>query len=125
MRFLPAIREFSRQVSLRTPPSPDASLLVLTMTDELALGARSALAAANRAATLTGWDGSEEALAAGVITVSDPLREQGRICARAVLDPTTVPQQVSWEILDPGELRAPEQGVSPSAGFGSSALGAG
>lgn len=72
---------------------------VLAMSDELALGAVAALAGAGVAAVVTGWDGSDEAIAAGVLTVRNPLREQGRLCARAVLDPDAEVGPVPWGLL--------------------------
>ncbi|MCB7136376.1 LacI family DNA-binding transcriptional regulator [Cellulosimicrobium marinum] len=79
----------------------DGSPVVLAMSDELALGARDAFAAAGRTAALAGWDGSPAALAAGVVTVAQPLREQGRLCARAALRPSAPVPAVRWEVSDP------------------------
>ncbi|WP_328296180.1 LacI family DNA-binding transcriptional regulator [Kineococcus sp. NBC_00420] len=62
-----------------------APLLILAMSDELALGALDVLTAAGRTARLTGWDATPAAQAAGITSVTNPLREQGRRCARAVL----------------------------------------
>lgn len=78
-----------------------ASPVVLTMSDELALGARTTLNGLGRTAVITGWDGSPEALSAGIITVTNPLREQGRLCARAALGADTPVYPIGWEVLDP------------------------
>lgn len=81
-----------------------ASPVVLAMSDELALGAREALLAARRSATITGWDASAEGMAAGIISVTNPLRDQGRICARAALDPDTTWEPIRWRLSEPGAL---------------------
>jgi DNA-binding LacI/PurR family transcriptional regulator len=88
------------EVAVRTglPDLPDGPLIVLAMSDELALGARDALAGTKRAATVTGWDATAEAFAAGVISVTNPLREQGRLCARAALG-SDVDREVEWSIV--------------------------
>lgn len=85
-----------------------ASPVVLAMSDELALGACDALAAEGRNVTVTGWDASPAALAAGVITVSNPLRDQGRLCARTALDPSTTPPEIAWSIIEPASREAPQ-----------------
>ena len=53
-------------------------VVVLAMSDELALGARSTMARTRREVSLTGWDGSREATTSGVWSVAASLREQGR-----------------------------------------------
>ncbi len=87
--------------------APDAPLLVLAMSDELALGARDALASLQREAIITGWDASEEAVAAGIISVENPLREQGRRCAEAALGLKQPTRPVSWRVVQrPGDPAA-------------------
>jgi DNA-binding LacI/PurR family transcriptional regulator len=65
---------------------PDA---IAAMSDELALGALRAAAQAGRtvpgAVAITGWDDSDAAASAGLTTVRQSLRDQGRRCARAAL----------------------------------------
>ena len=90
--------------------SRGASPVVLAMSDELALGARHALDKLGRTAVLTGWDGSPEALSAGVATVTNPLREQGRLCARAVLHPGRPADPVPWRIVGAPGTRVEETG---------------
>lgn len=79
---------------------PRAPLLVLAMSDELALGASDVLTAAGRTARLTGWDATPAAQAAGITSVTNPLREQGRRCARAVLHSPAgaAAGETAWEI---------------------------
>lgn len=101
----------------------DATPVVLAMSDELALGARDVLDSLGRDAVLTGWDGSPEALSAGVVTVTNPLREQGRQCARAVLHPGRPSDPVAWHVLGAPSARAGETGAPDphrSPGRGSS-----
>ncbi|AUG81619.1 LacI family transcriptional regulator [Kitasatospora sp. MMS16-BH015] len=76
-------------------------VVVLAMSDELALGARLAVARAQREVVLTGWDGSREATASGVWSVAAPLREQGRACARAALSGEADRPQVPWVVVGP------------------------
>lgn len=81
---------------------PASQPVVLAMSDELALGAHEALAAIGRTATVTGWDGSPAAQSAGIITVTNPLREQGRVCAAVALDPSSpVPEMTGRVRLPP------------------------
>ncbi|MCE0537218.1 LacI family DNA-binding transcriptional regulator [Kineosporia rhizophila] len=76
-----------------------SSPVILAMSDELALGAREA---AGDDAVVTGWDASVKALEAGIVSVTNPLREQGRLCAQAALGPGTGPAPtITWEIADP------------------------
>lgn len=77
----------------------DSPVVVLAMSDELALGARDALASLGRSAIFTGWDASEEALAAGIISVENPLRAQGRRCAEAALGLEQPTRSVPWKIV--------------------------
>ncbi|MCK9794602.1 LacI family DNA-binding transcriptional regulator [Isoptericola sp. 4D.3] len=94
-----AMRDLLQRVPLGASP------VVLAMSDELALGARSALDHLGRTALLAGWDASAEALSAQIITVTNPLREQGRLCARAALHPGASVEPVPWRILGPGDAR--------------------
>ncbi|MFI5909324.1 LacI family DNA-binding transcriptional regulator [Dactylosporangium sp. NPDC051541] len=76
-------------------------VVVLAMSDELALGARAAVGRTRREVTLTGWDGSREAAAAGVWSVAAPLRDQGRACARAALAGGLEGHRVPWSVVAP------------------------
>ncbi|MFI9489387.1 LacI family DNA-binding transcriptional regulator [Promicromonospora sp. NPDC052451] len=77
-------------------------VVVLAMSDELALGARLAVSRVPREVVLTGWDASREAATAGVWSVAASLREQGRACARAALSGETTGQAVPWTVVGPG-----------------------
>ncbi|MFI6426714.1 LacI family DNA-binding transcriptional regulator [Promicromonospora sp. NPDC050880] len=77
-------------------------VVVLAMSDELALGARLAVSRVPREVVLTGWDASHEAATAGVWSVAASLREQGRACARAALSGETTGQAVPWTVVGPG-----------------------
>jgi len=79
----------------------DGPAVLLGMSDELALGARSAADRAGRDVLLTGWDGSREAAAAGVWSVWAPLREQGRACALAAVRPGHGAHEVPWSVVSP------------------------
>lgn len=76
-------------------------LVVLAMSDELALGARAALRRMQREVTLTGWDGSREATTSGIWSVAASLREQGRACARAALLAEPEDHDVPWSVIAP------------------------
>ena len=76
-------------------------VVMLAMSDELALGARLAVTRMQREVVLTGWDGSREAAASGVWSVAASLREQGRACARAALSGVLDTHQVSWTVVGP------------------------
>ena len=78
---------------------------VAAMSDEMALGV---LEAARELGTpvpaglaVTGWDDSASAAAAGLTTIAHSLREQGELCARAVLEPgsATVRTAPSWRLV--------------------------
>ncbi|MFC7328908.1 LacI family DNA-binding transcriptional regulator [Marinactinospora rubrisoli] len=69
----------------RLAPRLPADALVIAMSDELALGAYEALHTTHPDAAYTGWDGSRPALELGMWSVTNPLREQGRRCARIVV----------------------------------------
>jgi DNA-binding LacI/PurR family transcriptional regulator len=78
------------------PPDTDA---VLAMGDVLALAT---LRATSRAVpdelTVTGWDDSPAAAAAGLTTVAQSLQDQGRRCARLVLGDDPGPEP-SWAVV--------------------------
>ncbi len=76
-------------------------VVVLAMSDELALGARRAAARTRREVTLTGWDGSQEATASGVWSVAASVREQGRACARAAVSGELARHRVPWSVVRP------------------------
>jgi DNA-binding LacI/PurR family transcriptional regulator len=77
---------------------------VAAMSDELALGV---LRAADRLGitvparlAVTGWDDSAAAEAAGLTTVAQSLREQGELCARAVVEPDApVAHRPPWRLI--------------------------
>jgi DNA-binding LacI/PurR family transcriptional regulator len=75
--------------------------VLLAMSDELALGARSTVNRTQREVALTGWDGSREATASGVWSVAASLREQGRACARAALSAERAGREVAWSVVAP------------------------
>ncbi len=76
-------------------------VVVLAMSDELALGARSTVRRTQREVMLTGWDGSREATTSGVWSVAASLREQGRACARAALSGELEGHEVPWSVIAP------------------------
>jgi DNA-binding LacI/PurR family transcriptional regulator len=77
--------DFTRELLASAAP-PDA---IAAMSDELALGAMRAAAAAGAAIpdalAVTGWDDSDAAKPAGLTTVAQSLRDQGTRCARLAL----------------------------------------
>ncbi|GAA1111844.1 hypothetical protein GCM10009630_06130 [Kribbella jejuensis] len=78
-------------------------VVVLAMSDELALGAHQTVARTHRAAVLTGWDASREATTSGIWSIAASLRDQGRACARAALSATPNPPPVPWTVVPPEE----------------------
>ena len=76
-------------------------LVVLAMSDELALGARSTVARTQWEVTLTGWDGSREATTSGIWSVAASLREQGRACAQVAVSGQLAGHQVPWSVVAP------------------------
>ena len=77
---------------------------VAAMSDELALGALQASAAAGRsvpdALAVTGWDDTVAAAPAGLTTVRQDLRAQGVACAQAALGITELPRsEPPWEVV--------------------------
>ncbi|MEU6077443.1 LacI family DNA-binding transcriptional regulator [Micromonospora sp. NPDC047074] len=89
--------------ALLEPQEGSGPVVVLAMSDELALGARSTVGRRQREVTLTGWDGSREATTSGVWSVAASLREQGRACARAALSGELDRHQVPWTVVAPEE----------------------
>jgi DNA-binding LacI/PurR family transcriptional regulator len=88
---------------LRGDDRPDA---IAAMSDELALGALRAAArtghAVPEAVAITGWDDSDAAARAGLTTVRQSLRDQGRRCAEIALGhPQAAAAQdpPSWEVI--------------------------
>src|SRR6185437_8082642 len=78
---------------------PDA---IAAMSDELALGALRAAARIGcrvpATVAVTGWDDSDAAASAGLSTIRQSLRDQGRRCARIALGHTD--RQAAHELLD-------------------------
>jgi DNA-binding LacI/PurR family transcriptional regulator len=81
---------------------PDA---IAAMSDELALGALRAAArsglAVPAAVAVTGWDDTDAAAPAGLSTLRQSLRDQGRRCARIALGhrPPDGQQPPGWEVV--------------------------
>ncbi len=107
--------DLTRQL-LGTPPSPDA---IAAMSDELALAA---LTVARRAGlsipadlAVTGWDDTEGAGRGDLSTVSQSLRQQGRLCAHLALNPAQPhagPPPPHWQVVIRGSTR-PAPAPSP------------
>ena len=100
---------------------PDA---IAAMSDELALGA---LLAAERAGiavpealSITGWDDSDAAAAAGLTTLAHSLRDQGIRCAQLALgkaSPTAGDDRADWQVIHRRSTRQrPPRRREPSAG---------
>jgi DNA-binding LacI/PurR family transcriptional regulator len=88
---------------------PDA---IAAMSDELALGALHAAARTGRtvpeAVAITGWDDSDTAAFAGLTTLRQSLRDQGRRCAHIALghpDPDTE-DRPDWQVVRRASTRA-------------------
>ncbi|MGY1739510.1 MULTISPECIES: LacI family DNA-binding transcriptional regulator [unclassified Blastococcus] len=86
---------------LASDDPPDA---VAAMSDELALGALRAVAAAGLAVpgdvAVTGWDDSDAAAPAGLTTLAQSLREQGARCARIALGlPGGTAEPAPWRVV--------------------------
>ena len=96
---------------------PDA---IAAMSDELALGALRAAARAGRcvpgAVAITGWDDSDAAAPAGLTTLRQSLRDQGKRCARIALGHPQPETQdpPSWQVVERTSTR-------PGTGRGSRA----
>ncbi|GAA3163435.1 hypothetical protein [Nonomuraea salmonea] len=63
----------ARDLASRLP----ADALVIAMSDELAIGARQALEDSHPGGVYLGWDASPAAQQLGIISVTNPLRDQG------------------------------------------------
>jgi DNA-binding LacI/PurR family transcriptional regulator len=93
--------------------------VIAAMSDELALGALRAAARTGRAVpddvAVTGWDDSDAAEFAGLTTLRQSLRDQGRRCARIALgrpqpDPPDGQDPPDWQVIPRAstrQLRAP------------------
>jgi DNA-binding LacI/PurR family transcriptional regulator len=87
---------------LRGDDPPDA---IAAMSDELALGALRAAARVGRQVpqnvSVTGWDDSDTAADAGLTTVWQSLRDQGRRCARIALghQPPAGQDPPAWRVV--------------------------
>ena len=82
---------------------PDA---IAAMSDELALGALHAAARTGRsvprAVAITGWDDSDAAAPAGLTTLGQSLRDQGRRCAHIALghpQPAASQDPPGWQVI--------------------------
>jgi DNA-binding LacI/PurR family transcriptional regulator len=93
--------DFTRELLASAAP-PDA---IAAMSDELALGALRAAAAAGAAIpdtlAVTGWDDTDAAEPAGLTTVAQSLRDQGTRCARLALghDDPAGRDTADWRIV--------------------------
>ncbi|MDX6254935.1 MAG: hypothetical protein QOJ11_1269 [Frankiales bacterium] len=85
---------------LAGPDAPDA---IMSMSDELAFGALTAARERGVAVpgrlSITGWDGSSAATAAGLTTIEQSLYDQGRALTRAVLDPAVEIPEPEWTLV--------------------------
>jgi DNA-binding LacI/PurR family transcriptional regulator len=102
---------------------PDA---IAAMSDELALGALRAAARTRRSVpghvAITGWDDSDAAAPAGLTTLRQSLRDQGRRCARIALGhagPAETEDPPSWQVIRrtstrPPHAEPPTDGARPS-----------
>jgi DNA-binding LacI/PurR family transcriptional regulator len=75
---------------------PDA---IAAMSDELALGALRAAAAAGRTLAISGWDDTPAAAPAGLTTVWQSLQEQGAECARIALGRPRAAGPPRWRVV--------------------------
>ncbi|MGW0804561.1 LacI family DNA-binding transcriptional regulator [Nonomuraea sp. NPDC002799] len=82
--------------------APDA--LIIAMSDELALGAHQALRETHPEVAYLGWDASPAGRRLGIMSVTNPLRDQGRRCAHLALNPDQLNHHdIPWTITpDPG-----------------------
>ncbi|KAB8194336.1 LacI family DNA-binding transcriptional regulator [Nonomuraea phyllanthi] len=73
--------------------------LVIAMSDELALGAHQTLRETHPQAAYLGWDASPAGQRLGITSVTNPLRDQGRQCARLALNPDQPNgEEIPWSI---------------------------
>jgi DNA-binding LacI/PurR family transcriptional regulator len=91
---------------------PDA---IAAMSDELALGALRAAARTGRAVpddvSVTGWDDSDAAASAGLTTLRQSLRDQGKRCARVALghhQPPGSHDPPNWHVIQRTTTRPPQ-----------------
>jgi DNA-binding LacI/PurR family transcriptional regulator len=91
---------------------PDA---IAAMSDELALGALRAAARTGRtvpgAVSITGWDDSDAAAPAGLTTLRQSLRDQGKRCAHIALghpQPPEAHDPLSWQVIRRTSTRPPQ-----------------
>lgn len=75
------------------------SLIVLAMSDELAMGAYDALQDMRDTSVLTGWDATPLAKEFGIRSVTNPLRDQGRLCAAAALRNAGDDRPIAWSLV--------------------------
>jgi DNA-binding LacI/PurR family transcriptional regulator len=90
------------------------------MSDELALGALRAAAANGRSVpgdvAITGWDDSDAAAPAGLTTLRQSLRDQGKRCARIALGhprPAQTQDPPAWRVIQRMSTRPLGQGSRP------------
>src|SRR6202043_3209676 len=90
----PALGEAMSDELFRGADPPDA---IAAMSDELALGALRAAARAGRtvpgSVAITGWDDRDAAASAGLTTIRQSLRDQGR---PAPAPPSATPCPLTW-----------------------------
>ncbi|SNY52635.1 LacI family DNA-binding transcriptional regulator [Paractinoplanes atraurantiacus] len=94
-------RELGEEAATALLETVEGPVVMLTMSDELAMGAHSTVGRTRREVTLTGWDGSREATTSGVWSVAASLRDQGRACARAALSGEPGRHEVPWTVVAP------------------------
>jgi DNA-binding LacI/PurR family transcriptional regulator len=100
--------DFAREL-FRGGDPPDA---IAAMSDELALGALRAAARTDRAVpdavAITGWDDSDAAAPAGLTSLRQSLRDQGKSCARIALghpQPPPSHDQTGWQVIPRSSTR--------------------
>jgi DNA-binding LacI/PurR family transcriptional regulator len=105
---------------LRGDDPPDA---IAAMSDELALGALRAAARAGRgvpgSVAITGWDDSDAAAPAGLTTLRQSLRDQGKRCARIALghpQPAATQDPPGWRVVRRTSTRPPGAGATGGSG---------
>lgn len=88
--------EDAARLALDRPERPSA---VIALSDKLALGFADAMRARGlqlgRDVSVTGFDDIDDAAAAGLTTIRQPIREKGRRTAELLLDPHRQPRQVT------------------------------
>jgi DNA-binding LacI/PurR family transcriptional regulator len=85
------------------------------MSDELALGTLRAAGRTGRSVphdvAITGWDDTDTAAPAGLTTLRQSLRDQGRRCARIALgqpEPPAGQDPPSWQVIQRTSIRPPD-----------------